>query len=101
MQLSKEDEGKLQECRNVVSILEDHLNSKGWKFLDGIAQEQIRSRRTASFGMRVRGLEDCFTMAALSSEVAGLLLSRQTPETLIDDAKADIKMLLEKEREDA
>ena len=101
MPLSKEEELKLEEHRNTVSLLEAHLKSKGWKFLDAILLEQVRSRRTSSFGMRIRGFEDCFTKTALSGEVAGLLLSRQTPETLIEDAKADIRVLLEKEREDA
>lgn len=97
MPLSKEQELQLSTAREIVSYQSSLLKHKGWKQLSDVYKAQIRTRRTASFGKRITSLEDCFDATAVSGETAGLLLACAMPESLIDDANAEIQRLFEEE----
>lgn len=63
------------------------LASPGWKEVAVLGEGAITSRRQTAFAAfnRIRGFEDCFTMANLGSEIAGIQFVLAIPAILLED----------------
>lgn len=68
------------------------IASAGWKEVMALGDGAITSRRQSAFATfnRIRGFEDCFAMANLGSEIAGIQFVLAIPQVLLQDVAQSI-----------
>lgn len=88
----------LQARQNVVRQL---LSSQGWRELTTICDGAITGRRQAAFGLMasLRNTEDCFALARVGSEIAGMQFVLGLPHVMLKDIERDLEQALAERRE--
>lgn len=67
-------------------------SSPGFKILRELVQQQCRVRRMQVFGTTIGGLDQCFELARLQGEVAGLQGLAGLHQLLLEDTIRDIEL---------
>lgn len=101
MQQSNDTEKQLAELQTRQAAWKQLVGSQGWRDLCAIVEGAITSRRQNAFGKlaSVQGLEDCFMLANIGSEVSGMQFVIALPHVLLKDVEQDIKRAIIAERE--
>jgi hypothetical protein len=87
------------EARSLEREIETLLDHPGWKRIKNSVEEQVRLRRQEDFSTSITGFDTVIRLAVGRGEIAGLRLAITLPQIILDDVKADIKAILEEERE--
>lgn len=87
----------LEDLHDLKLDLSRLLDSSGWKAVCQIVQGQIRARRVALIENAVNSLDDCFRLARLQGELAGLQAARVLPEALVEELAFEIETRKAKE----
>jgi len=98
--LKMEQISRLEELQQVKLDLQSLQEHPGWARVRQILDQQCRLRRINVFQLHIGGLDNCFELARLQGEVAGLQYVGALVEVLIADASADVQRLLEDERKE-
>jgi hypothetical protein len=77
------------------------VSSQGWRELTTICEGAVTGRRQAAFGLMasLRGSEDCFALARVGSEIAGMQFVLGLPHVLLKDLEQDIAQVIVERRE--
>jgi len=87
----------LETLRHYKEKVERFLGSEEWKWLKGIIDNQIYLRRNVIFQHEMKGLDDCFKLAQMRGEVAGLQFLEAYLVASLEELKREIKQEMEKE----
>lgn len=74
------------------------VSHPGWVRVKELLDQQCRLRRMEVFGLRPTGMDDCFKIAGIQGEVAGLQFVSRLVETILDDTQMQIHERLAEER---
>lgn len=87
----------LEDLHDLKLDLSRLLDSSGWRAICSVVQGQIRARRAALIESAVSSMDDCFRIARLQGELAGLQAVRVLPEALIDELAFELEHRKSKE----
>lgn len=98
MDLEQDHRPSVENLQAEVSERKAFLESPGWKKHGEELQAEIRSRRTSAFQIQIRSQDDCFSMAYVTAEVAGLQLAYSYPFARLREAEMELQDRLEEDR---
>lgn len=98
--LTDREHKRLETLRQSKEKLEGFLDGSDWAWIKQILDNQIMLRRMMSFNVQMGSLDDCFTQSQTRGEIAGLQFFESYLEAALIELNAEIKTLLEKEREE-
>ena len=97
-------EKHLAELQETEQAFRSLLNSTGWRKLMEICNGAVVTRRQGSFSQMasIKGLDDCFTLAGVGGEIAGIQFVMGLPHIMLDNLKTDIHeaVIARRENED-
>lgn len=84
-----------KELENNVRVLEELLETPGYKFLRQELDAQLRAQRSADYSAGIDSLDAAFKSAGQRGIIAGLQMASNAPQMVMADLRASILTLSE------
>jgi len=94
-------EAQLAELQARQHTVRQLVASQGWRELTVICEGAVTGRRQTAFARMaaIRSTENCFELANLGSEIAGMQFVLALPHVMLKDIEQDIQRVIVERRE--